>query len=247
VKDLVAQVQTRAEQWRADQVLHWAFATLRDRIAIASAFGVEGMAVIDMAWKINPQLRVFILDTELLFAETYDLIDRVERRYGIRVERVYSALTPSEQEHVHGAQLWARNPDLCCKIRKVDPLKGKLAELDGWITAIRRDQTSARAAAHKIDWDANFRLLKINPIADWTSERVWAYVHKHAVPFNPLHEKNYPSVGCTHCTRAVRPGEDARAGRWAGFAKTECGLHAAGNQDITPIVSLKSSMACEES
>jgi phosphoadenosine phosphosulfate reductase len=245
VKDLVAQVQTQSEQWPAEEVLRWAFATFRKRIAIASGFGIEGMALIDIASKINPELRVFTLDTEFLFAETYDLIDRVERRYGIREERVYSALTPSKQEHVHGPKLWARNPDLCCKLRKVEPLTGKLAELGAWITAIRRDQTSARAAARKVEWDANFRLAKVNPIADWTSEMVWSYVRKHDVPFNPLHEKNYPSIGCTHCTRAVRPGEDARAGRWAGFAKTECGLHAASS--FTPFIAIQSPVACEES
>ena len=246
MKELVTQLQTQAEQWRAEEVLHWAFASFPNRIAIASAFGVEGMVLIDMASKIGSELRVFVLDTEFLFAETYDLIDRVEKRYGIGVERVYSALTPSEQEREHGAELWGRNPDLCCQLRKIEPLKGKLAELAAWITAIRRDQTSARARTRKIEWDPNFHLVKINPISDWTSEMVWSYVRKHDVPFNPLHEQNYPSIGCTHCTRAVRPGEDARAGRWAGFAKTECGLHVANSPSVNPFVAIKSSVACEE-
>jgi phosphoadenosine phosphosulfate reductase len=246
VKDLVAQVQTQAEQWQAEEVLHWALATFPDRVAIASALGVEGMTLIDMASRLTSEPRVFILDTEFLFAETYDLIDRVEQRYGLRVQRVYSSLTPAEQERVHGAELWARNPDLCCQLRKVEPLKVRLAELGAWITAIRRDQTSARATAPKIEWDRNFRLVKVNPIADWTSEMVWNYVRKHDVPFNALHKKNYPSIGCTHCTRAVRPGEDVRAGRWAGFAKTECGLHAADNPSMTAFIAIKSSVACEE-
>jgi phosphoadenosine phosphosulfate reductase len=246
VKDLVTQVESQAERWQAEEVLNWAFRTFRNRVAIASALGVEGMALIDMASRVTSEPRVFILDTEFLFAETYDLIDRVEQRYGLRVERVYSSLTPSEQERVHGAELWARNPDLCCKLRKVDPLKARLAEFGAWITAIRRDQTSARATAAKIQWDPNFRLVKVNPIADWTSEMVWNYVRKHDVPFNVLHLKNYPSIGCTHCTRAVRPGEDARAGRWAGLAKTECGLHAADNASMTAFIAIKSSIACEE-
>ena len=121
-------------------------------------------------------------------------------------------MTPEEQEREYGAALWSRDPDKCCGLRKVEPLKTKLTELRAWITAIRRDQTSARASARKVEWDAKFQLLKINPIADWTSPMVWSYALKHNVPYNPLHDKNYPSIGCTHCTRAVRPGESAPRG-----------------------------------
>jgi phosphoadenosine phosphosulfate reductase len=217
----------QAEQWRPEEILSWAFSTFKKDVAIASGFGVEGMALLDLASRARHNFRVFTLDTEFLFPETYDLVDRVERRYGIKVERVYSTLTPDEQEREHGAALWSRNPDQCCGLRKVEPLRAKLSELRAWITAIRRDQTSARVTARKVGWDAKFQLIKINPIADWTSEMVWSYVRKHNVPYNPLHEQNYPSIGCTHCTRAIRPGEDARAGRWAGLEKTECGLHVA--------------------
>jgi len=111
-------------------------------------------------------------------------------------------------------------------LRKVEPLRRKLRELEAWITSIRREQTITRAQAHKLEWDAKFGLVKINPIAHWTSKQVWRYIHDHRVPYNPLHDRSFPSIGCTHCTRAVGPGEDARAGRWPGFAKTECGLHA---------------------
>ena len=124
--------------------------------------------------------------------------------------------------------MWTVDPDQCCALRKVAPLKDKLANLRAWITAIRRDQTAARASARKVEWDHKFQLVKINPIADWTTKDVWHYLHEHDVPYNPLHDANYTSIGCTHCTRAVRPGEDPRAGRWAGFQKTECGLHIAG-------------------
>src|SRR5262249_22751169 len=214
-------------------------------VAIASGFGVEGMALIDLASHVNRSFRVFTLDTEFLFPETYELMDRVEKRYGIHVERVYSSLTPEEQARTHGAELWRHDPDLCCSLRKVEPLKEKLAELRAWVTAIRRQQTNARAAARKIDWDHKFQLVKINPIADWTSEMVWSYVCKHDIPYNVLHDQNYPSIGCTHCTRAVRSGEDARAGRWAGFAKTECGLHVPASVAqvnpvmVSPLVQLK--------
>ena len=139
--------------------------------------------------------------------------------------------------------MWKRDPDLCCGLRKVEPLRTKLTELRAWITAIRRDQTSSRASAHKVEWDAKFQLLKVNPIADWTSAMVWGHALKHKIPYNPLHDKNYPSIGCTHCTRAIRPGESARAGRWAGSEKTECGLHVAAPSEIAPLVGIRNAQA----
>jgi phosphoadenosine phosphosulfate reductase len=225
VKADFERVKILAESWTTEQALSWAFATYGDDLAIATGMGVEGMALLDIALKINPDAKVFTGDTEFLFPETYDLIDRVERRYGIKIEKLYSELTPEEQEKEFGPKLWARDPDQCCAIRKVEPLRCKLATLDAWVTAIRRTQTAERAAVRKIDWDAKFNLVKISPLADWTREMVWSYVVKNDVPYNPLHDRNYPSIGCTHCTRAVKPGEDPRAGRWSGFGKTECGLH----------------------
>jgi len=220
------QLKTVAESWKPEEILAWAFSTYGENIALATGMGVEGMTLLDIAWGLNPNVRVFTGDTEFLFPETYDLIDRVEDRYGIRIERLYSQLTPEEQERTYGKALWARDPDQCCNLRKVEPLRRKLSTLDAWVTAIRRDQTSARAGIKKVDWDAKFNLVKISPLADWTREQVWRYVVKNAVPYNPLHDRNYPSIGCMHCTRAVLPGEDQRAGRWSGFGKTECGLHA---------------------
>jgi phosphoadenosine phosphosulfate reductase len=205
---------------------------------MASGFGVEGMVLIDIASRITKNLEVFTLDTEFLFPETYALIDRVERRYGIQVERLYAELTPEEQERTYGPALWSKTPDQCCNLRKVEPLRKKLASLDAWIAAIRRDQSSARADAGKIQWDNKFQLVKINPLADWTKKDIWNYVFKHDVPYNPLHDQNYPSIGCTHCTRAVKPGEDSRAGRWAGFSKTECGLHLETPEVAAPLVQI---------
>jgi phosphoadenosine phosphosulfate reductase len=225
VKADFEQVRILAESWTPEQVLTWAFATYGDNLAIATGMGVEGMVTIDIASRINPGLKVFTGDTEFLFPETYDLIDRVEERYSITIERIFSQLTPEEQQREYGARLWARDPDQCCSLRKVEPLRRKLATLDAWITAIRRRQTADRAGVRKVEWDHKFGLVKINPLADWTTTMVWSYVSKHRVPYNPLHDRNYPSIGCTHCTRAVQPGEDARAGRWSGFGKTECGLH----------------------
>jgi phosphoadenosine phosphosulfate reductase len=194
-------------------------------VAISSAFGAEGMVLIDMASGVRRDFKLFTIDTEFLFPETYSLMDRIEEKYGIAIERVYSALSSDEQARLHGEALWSRNPDQCCHLRKVEPLGRKLNELNAWITSIRRDQTSARSGAKRVEWDAKFGLVKINPIVDWTSKQVWRYIHEHDVPYNELHDQDYPSIGCTYCTRAVRPGEDSRAGRWPGFAKTECGLH----------------------
>lgn len=227
MKDNLQEIERRAEHWRPEEVLTWAVDTFGEDVAISTGMGVEGMVLLDHAARTGREIQVFTLDTEFLFPETYDLIERIEKRYGIRIERVYSSLTPDEQEHKHGAALWTRNPDQCCNLRKVEPLKRKLSTLSAWITAIRRDQTATRANAKKVEWDTKFGLVKINPLVDWNAARVWDYVRKHDVPYNVLHDLNYPSIGCMHCTRAVAEGEDARSGRWAGFQKTECGLHTA--------------------
>ena len=213
------------EQCSPEDLLRWAYGTFQQHVEIASGFGAEGVALIDMAAHVQPDVRVFTLDTDFLFPETYRLIGRIEKRYGIKVERLKSSYTPEEQENICGPELWRRDPDACCNLRKVEPLVRKLAGLGAWITSIRRDQTSARATARKVEWDSKFQLVKINPLAGWTAERVWKYIRERDVPYNPLHDLNYPSIGCTHCTRSVVPGEDSRAGRWSGFAKTECGLH----------------------
>jgi phosphoadenosine phosphosulfate reductase len=226
LKQQIVVLQDQAESWSAEQVLHWGFDSFGRDVAISSAFGASGMAVIDMAARLRgTSFRLFTLDTAFLFPETYHLMQRIEQKYGIAIERVYAAQSPQEQQRDHGESLWARDPDLCCSLRKVEPLRRKLSQLAAWITSIRRDQTETRSTARKIEWDAKFGLVKINPIADWSEPDVWRYIHDHAVPYNPLHDQDYPSIGCTHCTRPVLPGEDGRAGRWTGFAKTECGLH----------------------
>jgi phosphoadenosine phosphosulfate reductase len=221
----IADLQPASEHWTPQRTLAWTFDTFGDSVAISSAFGAEGMVLIDMTSRLRKDFRLFTIDTEFLFPETYALMDRIEEKYGVTIEKVFSALSPEEQERAHGSALWTHNPDLCCNLRKVEPLRRKLGELDAWISSIRRDQTSTRSAARRVEWDAKFGLVKINPIVDWNSKQVWRYIHDHDVPYNALHNQDFPSIGCTHCTRAVRPGEDARAGRWPGFAKTECGLH----------------------
>lgn len=223
--DQVASIQHIAESWTPQHTLNWAFDTFGNRIAISSAFGAEGMVIIDMAARTGKEFHLFTIDTEFLFPETYALMDRIEEKYGITIEKVMPLQSPEEQSRTHGDALWTRDPDRCCNLRKVEPLRRKLASLSAWITSIRRDQTSVRSTARRVEWDAKFGLMKVNPIIDWTSKQVWRYIHDHDVPYNQLHNQDYPSIGCTHCTRAVKPGEDPRAGRWSGFAKTECGLH----------------------
>jgi phosphoadenosine phosphosulfate reductase len=234
----LATTQALAESWDPEQLLRWAFAEFHPEMAIASGFGAEGIVLIDIAACIRPDLRVFTLDTDFLFPETYELMNHIEERYHIKVERVRPALTPEEQERRHGAALWTRAPDHCCSMRKVEPLRGKLSELRAWVTAIRRDQTASRAQARKLEWDTKFGLVKINPLADWSSKQVWDYIYENNLPYNPLHDRNYPSIGCTHCTRPIHAGEDARAGRWSGFEKTECGLHERGGPQILPLSQL---------
>ena len=224
--DRIAERQAEAERWSAEELVRWGLDEFHPEVAIASSFGAEDVVLIDIAARAQKHFRVFTLDTDFLFDETYALIGQIEQRYGIEIERCRSVLTPEEQARQHGEALWGREPDRCCSLRKVEPLTKKLGELDAWITGIRRDQAPTRANARKLEWDSKFGLVKLNPLADWTSSQVWDYIRAHGVSYNPLHDRNYPSIGCTHCTRPVLPGEDPRAGRWSGFQKTECGLHA---------------------
>ena len=211
---------------RPEDVLRWAFETFGDRVALAYSFGgASGAALLHMAARINPGVRVFYLDTGFLFPETYAQVEEASRRYGITPLGVKSALTPEEQAREYGEALWQRNPDLCCQLRKVEPNARALAGLEAWITGIRRDQGETRAATGIVEWSEKFGLVKINPMAHWGKQKVWGYILEHKVPYNTLLDRGYKSLGCTHCTRPVAASEDERAGRWSEFDKTECGLH----------------------
>jgi phosphoadenosine phosphosulfate reductase len=183
------------------------------------------MVLLDLALRIEPRLNVFVIDTDLLFPETYALIDRVERKYGITVQRVHPAQSVAEQNAAHGDALWKRDPDACCDLRKVAPLRDYLRGFDAWMTALRRDQSDTRGEIPVRAWDEAAQVVKIAPLANWTEDDVWSYVRENDVPVNTLHYDGYPSIGCTHCTRRVAAGEHARAGRWSGFDKVECGIH----------------------
>jgi phosphoadenosine phosphosulfate reductase len=219
VQELVG--DTDVEALSAAEVIDAALERLHPGIALACSFQKEESVLLDMLLEREPRARVFTLDTHVLFPETYELWRELERRYGIRIE-VHEGPSLGRQAAIHGEALWERNPDLCCSIRKLAPLAEALSGLDGWITGVRRDQAPSRAGTPKLGWDERHELWKASPIADWTDEDVWAYVRERELPVNPLHDRGYASIGCTHCTTAGA----GREGRWAGSGKTECGLHA---------------------
>lgn len=194
-------------------------------ITLACSFGAEDVVLVDMLQKLSPKTDIFYLDTNVHFQETYDTRDKLQQHYGLEFVQVLPKLTLDEQAAQFGDELWKSSPNQCCNIRKVDPLTDILKNYDAWITGIRRDQAPTRANTKKVEYDTKFGLVKFNPLANWTSEDVWNYIRKNNVLYNPLHDNNYPSIGCTHCTRQVAAGEDPRAGRWADNEKTECGLH----------------------
>jgi phosphoadenosine phosphosulfate reductase len=198
---------------------------------MATAFGPEGNCIIHMLAEIEPRVHVFNLETGYHFQETLDLRERIKDRYGIEVEFVRPELTVAEYEAEHGGPLYRIAPDQCCYDRKTLPLRRTVAGYRAWLTGIRRDQTVARAKAEVVQWDPKFNLVKVNPLLNWTKKDVWRFVTDHDVPYNPLHDEGYPSIGCWPCTRAIRPGEDDRAGRWSGTTKRECGLHVIEHQD----------------
>jgi phosphoadenosine phosphosulfate reductase len=199
------------------------------RLAMTTAFGMEGCALIDMIARHEVPVPVLYLDTGFLFPETLALRDRLARRYPhLRFENRGTSLTPAAQEALYGPELWARDPDGCCHIRKVEPMRHALGEVDVWVTGLTRSQSPARAGLRVVEWDWKYQVLKVNPLAGWDRARVWEYVQQHGVPYNPLHDRGYPTLGCTHCTRPVGDnvtGEYTREGRWQGREKSECGLH----------------------
>ncbi|MDE1830622.1 MAG: phosphoadenylyl-sulfate reductase [Thaumarchaeota archaeon] len=216
-----------------EEVLKWALDNLHPRMALASSFGAEDVVVIDMLMKINPKARIFTLDTGRLNQETYDVMDEIRNKYNTNIEVMFpDSNEVEEMVRVNGMNLFYQsmgNRKLCCGIRKVHPLKKMLSTLDGWITGLRADQTEVRSTALKIELDSQHDgIIKLNPIIDWTWDETWNYIKKNNVPYNKLHDKGYPSIGCEPCTRAIKPGEPLRAGRWwwETDPQKECGLHA---------------------
>ena len=209
------------EHASAEEVLAYAVERFHPRLFVACSFQKEASVIMDMLLRIEPEARFFTLDTGVLFEETHDTWRQLEQRYGIEVE-VFKGISLEEQARRHGDELWNRDPDACCAIRKVSPLNQALSEVDAWVAGVRRDQSPTRAHTEKIHWDEKHGLWKFNPLADWSEPDVWDYIARNGIPYNILHDGGYASIGCTHCTT---PG-DGRDGRWAGHDKTDCGMHS---------------------
>lgn len=217
-----------------EALLSWAIEHFAPELALGTSFGPQGVVLMHLLSVLQPETTVFYLETDLLFAETYALRDQLSSRLGMAVIPV-SGLSVQAQAEKYGPALWSREPDQCCALRKVEPLRRFLSTQRAWITGIRRSQTANRAKSGLVEWDTANGLVKLNPLAGWTTEQVWEYIRAHELPYNELHDQGYPSIGCWPCTRPVAAGEDERAGRWAGLAKTECGIHLQpeGKRDST--------------
>jgi phosphoadenosine phosphosulfate reductase len=210
------------ESWPAQRVLGYVLEAFPGRVALACSFQKEESVLLDMLFELEPKARVFAIDTRHLFPETYELWHEVERRYGTTIERFEGV--PVEEG------LWDADPDLYLSIAKVEPLNRALLDLDAWITGIRRAQSPTRSGAPKLGWDEQHELWKANPLADWNDDDCWTYIHERGLPYNPLHDRGYDSIGDTHSTR---PGK-GRDGRWAGTDRTECGIHTVATKDAAP-------------
>jgi phosphoadenosine phosphosulfate reductase len=205
------------EAMTAEELLRWAYEEFGDRLCLTCSWQRQSSALVHMVSELGLDVDVIELDTLVLFPETYATRDELVARYDLEL-RSFRPIDPIDR-------LWETDPDRCCGIRKVEPLERALAGYDAWITGIRREQSSSRANAQKVEWSERYGVWKIQPLVDWSSKRVDAYLAVNEVPYNPLHDRGYPSIGCIHCTRPVAAGEDERAGRWAGSGKLECGIH----------------------
>ncbi len=227
--DLLEELRRESEQLESatpEEILRYAVDRFAPRFTMATAFGPEGMTIIHMLAKIAPETPIFNLETGYQFPETLELREKVKERYGIEVEYKYPDTSVEEYEAANGGPLYKTNPNQCCFDRKLRVLHEAAKGQHAWASAIRRDQSPDRARAPIVGWDRKFQLVKVSPLANWTKKDVWSLITSENIPYNPLHDRGYPSVGCWPCTRAVLAGEDERAGRWSGFQKTECGLHS---------------------
>ena len=231
----LADLNERFESADPAEILTWVDATFGDRAAHVSSFGLEGMALYDMFWKVNPKARVITLDTLRLPTETYSLFDRFQMRYGVQIETIYPDLDAVRAMiREKGFNLFYRgiqNRKECCRIRKVEPLSAALSTVDAWMTGLRRDQGMEREKISIVEWSEAHKNYKVNPLANWTLEQCKEYVEQNSVPYNELHDRGFPSIGCAPCTRSVQPGEDIRAGRWwweTDSDAKECGIHISG-------------------
>ncbi len=224
--DELAEASRTLESAEPPEIIRWAAERFGPRLTMATAFGPEGCLIIHWLAQVAPQTHVFNLETGYQFPETLALRDRLARRYGIEVVLERPATTVEEYERLHGGPLYRTEPNRCCGDRKLAVIRRVLTSFDAWMSGIRRDQSADRKVAPIVGWDGKFGVVKVSPLANWTKAQVWDLILKEDVPYNPLHDRGYVSIGCAPCTRAILDGEDERAGRWSGTAKTECGLHS---------------------
>ena len=220
----IVSLQADFEETAPPEILKWAD-SMCDNLVVVTSFQPTGIVTLHMLQAINPNISIMTLDTGFLFPQTETVIREMTQRFNLNLVRVQPELSINEQADLYGAKLWETNPDLCCQLRKTEPLQKALRPYSAWITGLRRDQSPIRQEIPIISWDTRHDMLKFCPFANWTEDMIWAYIKAHDLPYNTLHDQNYPSIGCTHCTHAVKFGDDLRAGRWANFGKTECGIH----------------------
>lgn len=225
IPNLLSQVSDAFELAEPASIVRWAIETFGDGLTLGTAFGVSGIVLMDLAIRVRPDVEIFYIDTGMFFEETYALIEQLEAHWG----RTFTAYRPTisleRQTEEYGDELWASNPDQCCLMRKVMPMRRALTARTAWLTAVRRDQASTRADTPILQLNRKFNVVKIAPLANWTERQVWTWLMEQGLPYNVLHDHGYPSIGCRPCTSPVEGGDDLRAGRWAGTGKTECGLH----------------------
>lgn len=227
----LAEASQRLETATPEEIIAWGAERFGSGLTMATAFGPEGCLILAILAKVAPSTYVFNLDTGYQFQATLDLRDRIAEKYGIEVEMLQPELTVPEYEAKHGGPLYVTNSNQCCFDRKIKVLHRGLAGRTAWMSGIRRDQSNDRAQSDIVGWDKKFNLVKISPLANSTKKDIWSRIVKEDIPYNPMHDQGYPSIGCWPCTRAVMEGEtDERAGRWSGTGKTECGLHSVEQQ-----------------
>ncbi len=226
ILDNIEAINDNLAQSDALDVIRWAYSIFGDKLSYACSFGAEGMVLIDLISKIRPDARVVFLDTHLHFKETYELIDRVKRKYPfLQIDMIEPELTIEAQAQRYGAELWQKEPDRCCHLRKVEPLARALQHAEAWLSGLRRQQSASRTHTNYVNRDPKFHKIKICPLIHWSWENIWSYIQLHQLPYNALHDRGYPSIGCENCTQPVIGQDDSREGRWTGFNKKECGLH----------------------
>lgn len=208
------------------EVLQWAYDTYQDKLVYGCSFGIEGIVLIELISRIRPDAQIVFLDTNYHFKETYETIEKVQKRYpSLRIHLQQPDLTIDEQAAIYGEDLWKTNPNKCCELRKILPLEKAISPSTAWISGLRREQSESRKATEYLNLDQRFKKIKVCPLIHWTWKDVWRFVHKHGLDYNVLHDQGYPSIGCETCTKPAFNIEDLRAGRWSGTGKVECGLH----------------------